>query len=315
MSSNPALVAHSYMFIGLAVNIWLYGIMTTQVYLYYKDYPKRVLLSASPLKYDANSIIIGNRDKIWLKALVAALTLADTLNTVFLFVYLYNSLILHYNDPPYLGDPDWIFATDPALTSHPVAAILTAVDVVKSTSFEEFRKFKTLVIIWLAAEALGDLTITGILVTYLDYSDWVRYLAKWTASSIQLCAIKALRELPDVNTKLKNGLAILYNGFSLEVTSDAPTLSDERSQLSSMPPMRFNTRPLEIFTSSESHEFRDADYPIIPSRSLGGGGVIKRKISQNGHDSPSINSGECSGEIHGTKRVSAAETLVGDPRV
>ncbi|KAF9491449.1 hypothetical protein BDN71DRAFT_1452894 [Pleurotus eryngii] len=176
---NPAEIAHSYMLIGLFLNIWLYGIMTTQVYLYYMEYPK---------------------DKWWIKSLVAILLLADTLNALFLCIYVYKSLITNFNNPEFLADPDWIFATDPALTGIIAAivqlffswrikvltsnngifvvvvvcalvglagALFTAVEVTKSVSFEEFRRFKWAVIVWLCSEAFGDLVITGTLVTFL----------------------------------------------------------------------------------------------------------------------------------------------------
>lgn len=51
-----------------------------------------------------------------MKLYVAVLFFADTLNTVFDFVYMYRSLIMHFGDVAVLGNADWVFATDPALT-------------------------------------------------------------------------------------------------------------------------------------------------------------------------------------------------------
>ncbi|PBK74813.1 hypothetical protein ARMSODRAFT_1013799 [Armillaria solidipes] len=108
---TPAEVAHGPMLIGFVFNVLLYGIMIAQVYLYYVTYKK---------------------DKTWMKAYVAVLFFADSLNTVFDFVYMYRSLIVHFGklitkwftntanrsigDVAFLGKADWVFATDPALT-------------------------------------------------------------------------------------------------------------------------------------------------------------------------------------------------------
>ncbi|KAK0503976.1 hypothetical protein EDD18DRAFT_1344868 [Armillaria luteobubalina] len=114
---TPAEVAHGPMLIGFVFNVLLYGIMIAQVYLYYVTYKK---------------------DKTWMKAYasycpsVAVIFFADSLNTVFDFVYMYRSLIVHFGkliitwftntanrglgDVAFLGTADWVFGTDPALT-------------------------------------------------------------------------------------------------------------------------------------------------------------------------------------------------------
>ncbi|KAK0221878.1 hypothetical protein IW262DRAFT_1551701 [Armillaria fumosa] len=114
---TPAEVAHGPMLIGFVFNVLLYGIMIAQVYLYYVTYKK---------------------DKTWMKAYashhpsVAVLFFADSLNTIFDFVYMYRSLIVHFGklitmwftntanrslgDVAFLGSADWVFGTDPALT-------------------------------------------------------------------------------------------------------------------------------------------------------------------------------------------------------
>ncbi|KAJ2936301.1 hypothetical protein H1R20_g794, partial [Candolleomyces eurysporus] len=151
---NPALIAHGPILIGFTLNASLYGIMITQVYIYFTAY-----------KYD----------RPFLKFLVVFLLVADTANTVFDFLYLYNVLILHFGDFALLEKADWLFATDPALTgiiatvvqlffawrvrvltknwflvsivvvlaiSGAVGAIVTAFEVGKTPNFVDFRKFK-----------------------------------------------------------------------------------------------------------------------------------------------------------------------------
>ncbi|KAJ8080469.1 hypothetical protein PM082_017302 [Marasmius tenuissimus] len=98
---GAAEIAHGPMFIGLLVNVLLYGIMITQVYLYFSSYKK---------------------DKTWIKLFVLLLLLCDTVNSVFDSVYLYGSLILHFNEVEYLGKANWVFATDPVMTA--IIAIL-----------------------------------------------------------------------------------------------------------------------------------------------------------------------------------------------
>lgn len=176
---NPALIAHAQMFIGFFINVLLCGIMTTQVYLYGVTY---------------------KRDPMWIKIAVALIFVADLLQTGFLFGYLYRSLIIYYAQAEVLGQADWIFATDPALTgliamavqfffawrvkvltknwyfsciiialatAGGVAGVLTAFEVGRTPTFTEFQNFKATVIVWLAAEAVCDVVITVILVWYL----------------------------------------------------------------------------------------------------------------------------------------------------
>ncbi|KAF5345514.1 hypothetical protein D9758_012036 [Tetrapyrgos nigripes] len=92
---GPAEIAHGPMYIGFLFNVLLHGIMITQIYLYYSHFKK---------------------DQPWMKIFVAGLFIADSLNTVFDAVYLYDSLVKHFDDVSYLGRATWVFATDPALT-------------------------------------------------------------------------------------------------------------------------------------------------------------------------------------------------------
>lgn len=176
---NVAEVAHGPMLVGFTLNACLYGIMITQVYIYFTS---------------------SNKDRTWMKYFVVFLLVADTVNTVFDFLYLYKSLIINFGDSAFLAKADWLFATDPALTgiiacvvqlffawrirvlthnwlcvglvficaiSGGVAGIVTAYETGTVPNFVDFRHFKAVVIIWLAAESVGDLLITSILVWYL----------------------------------------------------------------------------------------------------------------------------------------------------
>ncbi|CAA7263412.1 unnamed protein product [Cyclocybe aegerita] len=151
---GPAEIAHGPMFIGFIFNVLLYGIMITQVYLYFTTFKK---------------------DQTWMKIFVFVLFIADTVNTVFDSIYLYRSLIVHFGGDSHLATANWLFATDPAITgliaslvqfffawrvliltrSTPLAtavilgslaggagAVAAAIEVGRTPQFVEFRRFK-----------------------------------------------------------------------------------------------------------------------------------------------------------------------------
>ncbi|KAJ7607355.1 hypothetical protein FB45DRAFT_948141 [Roridomyces roridus] len=176
--TGPAEVAHGPMFLGLSMNILLYGIMITQTYLYFTTY---------------------KRDPLYIKLYVAVLMVADTLNTSFMTAYLYSSLVVHFNDATYLAKANWVFATDPAMTGligamvqlfyawrirtltnkNSIAALTilcalanafgglaTAAAIAFVPEFAHFQKFQATVICWLLSAAVGDVIITTTLVTF-----------------------------------------------------------------------------------------------------------------------------------------------------
>ncbi|KIN97279.1 hypothetical protein M404DRAFT_160698, partial [Pisolithus tinctorius Marx 270] len=73
-------------FIGLTVNIFLYGVLTTQVYLYFTAYKK---------------------DRPWLKILVVILYIADTFNCIISIYYIYDALVSHFGDEANLLRASW----------------------------------------------------------------------------------------------------------------------------------------------------------------------------------------------------------------
>ncbi|KIY71204.1 hypothetical protein CYLTODRAFT_487422 [Cylindrobasidium torrendii FP15055 ss-10] len=197
MAKGPAEVAHGPMLIGFVFNILLYGIMMTQVYLYYVTF-KRFVFQPPPV-VKANGRLLF-RDHIWMKLFVALLFVLDTLNAAFDFAYMYESLVIHFGDIPFLNNADWVFATDPVLTgiiaclvqlffvwrikvltgnylfvavvtlatlAGCAGGIATTVEVIQQPRFTLFQNFKSVVILWLAAECVADISITGILVWHL----------------------------------------------------------------------------------------------------------------------------------------------------
>ncbi|KAJ7042962.1 hypothetical protein C8F04DRAFT_58729 [Mycena alexandri] len=178
MMKGPAEVAHGPMFLGLTMNILLYGIMITQIYLYMTTY---------------------KRDPLFIKLYVAALMLADTLNTGFMVAYLYESLIIHFDDLAYLARANWVFATDPAMTgiigsgvqlfyawrihtltgnlwivglictcalTNAFGGLASAAAIAFVPQFSHFQEFQVPVICWLMSAAVGDVIITATLVRF-----------------------------------------------------------------------------------------------------------------------------------------------------
>ncbi|KAF8125656.1 hypothetical protein K438DRAFT_1891785 [Mycena galopus ATCC 62051] len=177
---QPSQVTHGPMFIGFLFNASLYGAMLVQSYLYFKTFQS---------------------DKMWIKAFVAGILLLDTLNTAFDFAYLYDSLIIHFDDDSYLVRATWLFAMDPILTAliaclgqlfyawrvkvltanlwftllvvgcalaGLAGGIATTIEVLLTPEFSEFAHFKSTVIVWLGAECIADILITFFLVKHLS---------------------------------------------------------------------------------------------------------------------------------------------------
>jgi len=86
MTKRPAEIALGPMFIGTVFNTILFGIMITQVYLYFDSYKK---------------------DRTWLKCFVLFLFLADAINAAFDLVYVYDALIINFNNVEYLVAANW----------------------------------------------------------------------------------------------------------------------------------------------------------------------------------------------------------------
>ncbi|KAJ7485408.1 hypothetical protein FB451DRAFT_1431392 [Mycena latifolia] len=178
-SYGPAEVAHGPLFIGFFFNVLLYGIMLIQTYFYFTTFPS---------------------DKMWTKVFVACVFVLDTLNTIFDFAYLYDCLITHFDDVPYLARATWLFATDPVMTAiiaflvqlfyvwrvkvltgnvwlvlfilacavaGLAGGIATTIEVLLEPRFLDFIHFKSVVIVWLVGECACDIIIASILVLHL----------------------------------------------------------------------------------------------------------------------------------------------------
>jgi len=176
---NIVPVVHGPIVIGTIFNVLLYGISLTQTFFYISHF---------------------KQDKWFMKTLVLVIFVADTMNTVFDVVYVYDSLILHYDDPAAIANANWVFATDPAMGSliasmvqiffawrvkvitgniwimivllfgsivSGLGGVATSIAIGIVPNFLEFQRFKAPVIVWLVSSALVDVTITGFLTWHL----------------------------------------------------------------------------------------------------------------------------------------------------
>ncbi|EKM79469.1 hypothetical protein AGABI1DRAFT_114029, partial [Agaricus bisporus var. burnettii JB137-S8] len=172
-------IVHGPLFLGTAFNVLLYGISITQTYLY---------------------LTSSKEDKWFIKYFVYFLFITDTIHTVFTLVYLYDSLIKNFGNVPYLETANWIFSTDPALTGIIGGAVqaffswrvkvltrntflslfilfcsvisffmglATAAAIAFIPKFNEFQRFRIVVILWLGSSCIADIVITTTMVLYL----------------------------------------------------------------------------------------------------------------------------------------------------
>ncbi|RDX53862.1 hypothetical protein OH76DRAFT_1342939 [Lentinus brumalis] len=163
-------------FIGVVLNIALYGIMVTQTYLYFHVY---------------------KRDRTWMKLLVFLLFICDTVNCCFDVAFLYMPLINNFGDNDAISRASWGERASDAfiaalvqfffawrvkvLTSNIFTVCVicfcsfaqlcgglgTSIAVVRVPEFVHFQKFQVIVIIWLAFSAVADTIITAALVWHL----------------------------------------------------------------------------------------------------------------------------------------------------
>ncbi|KAL4253774.1 DUF6534 domain-containing protein [Abortiporus biennis] len=228
--TNPASLAHGPGLIGTFLNVFLYGVMVSQTFMYFTTYV---------------------HDKTWMKLLVATLFIADTINCVFDIYWIYDSLINHFSDPDVLLTGNWVFATDPAmvgtistivqlffawrvkvLTDNIWAVILiiatslcsvlggigTSIGIRIVPQFDEFQKFQAIVIVWLIGAAVCDVAITISLSWYLrrhktGFSNTDGILNKIIRLTVQNGLLTAIWAVIDLITFLvtDTGLHLAFN--------------------------------------------------------------------------------------------------------
>ncbi|THU76490.1 hypothetical protein K435DRAFT_704764, partial [Dendrothele bispora CBS 962.96] len=154
-------------FIGWMFNLFSLGILTVQGYMYMKTYQK---------------------DRLWIKIFVAVLMLINYLNTIFMSMYLYDTLVVHFGNTDNVLHVHWrkssikvgiaavyvqLFfvwrikvLTGSFLTSGAIL-IPTIAGFVGAMASAATLRPGARVIVWLIGATVSDLMITFILVTYL----------------------------------------------------------------------------------------------------------------------------------------------------
>uniref|UniRef100_A0A0W0FTR3 Uncharacterized protein n=1 Tax=Moniliophthora roreri TaxID=221103 RepID=A0A0W0FTR3_MONRR len=79
--------SHGPLFIGAILTILLFGISVTQTCVYWSTY---------------------NKDHWFLRYFVLLLFIADAVHCVFITIYLYDSVIIHFGDVAFLAAPNWV---------------------------------------------------------------------------------------------------------------------------------------------------------------------------------------------------------------
>ncbi|KDQ62488.1 hypothetical protein JAAARDRAFT_189808 [Jaapia argillacea MUCL 33604] len=228
--TSPAVPVHGPAFIGIIFNILLYGIMITQTFVYFNAYKS---------------------DKLWMRAFVLVLFIADTANTVLNCAWLYDTIIVQFGNVTALESANWVFATDPAitaiiaflvqsffawrikvLTSNVWAWLLvaflslaqmfggigTAIAVGIVPEFVHFQKFQVIVVIWLACSALCDAVITCIMTWHLrshktGFAATDQFVDKIIRLTVQTGMITALIAIADLIAFLASDSG-LHLGFN-----------------------------------------------------------------------------------------------------
>jgi len=293
--SSPASIALGPSLIGVFLNIFLYGIMVAQCFMYYSKYQK---------------------DKLWVQALVLVLLLSDTINCVFDVWWIYDTLITNFGNFDALGRGNWVFATDPAMVginativqlffawrvkvltnkTWVVSAIVftsfgsfigsfaTAAAVHWVPRFQDFQKVQGLVSLWLGSTAACDVAITIALTWHLqrhktgvsETDDILNKIIRLTMSNGLVTALWALANLiaflassTGLHLVFNLPLAKLYTNSLMSSLNARAGLRDQTSEnansksLSAIAARRAEVVSLptgpEIFVHVESHEMTDA---------------------------------------------------------
>ncbi|CAE6346172.1 unnamed protein product [Rhizoctonia solani] len=223
--------------IGTFLNVWLYGILVTQVTLYYSVY---------------------KRDATWIKLLVAWIMLLDTLNSIFDMGFVYRYSITLFGDFPAQLHSHWFFhMVQPAIYTAPLmtvtiaattqgffawrinrltgskwvswaialvllvqfaAGAATTVGAWQVVDFTRFGELKAQISLWLVSSALADVIITVVLTWYLHthrtgFSKTEDLIARLIRLTVQTGLITTLWALVDLIMYLAvpNPLHLLFN--------------------------------------------------------------------------------------------------------
>lgn len=230
MPLTAAGISFGPLLVGFAVNTILYGALVTSGLVYFSSF---------------------KNDGPWIRLLVSTLLLLCTANVVLQFVFLNDTLIIHFGDQYSLTRANWVFSLLPGiagvvsslvqfffawririLTSSvwPVgimvilasAAFLcgigTTVAINMVPMFAQFHRFEIVFVVGLASSALDNLLITGLLVRSLSehktgFMDTDHIIKKIIRVTLQTGLLTAIWTLIDlaVYVALTDGMHLVFN--------------------------------------------------------------------------------------------------------
>ncbi|EJU01656.1 hypothetical protein DACRYDRAFT_53157 [Dacryopinax primogenitus] len=217
MAAGPAIDASwGAVLIGVFLAIFLYGLLTLQVYVYHDMFP---------------------RDVWWLKLVVASVWILDTLHTVFISHLVYTNLITNFGDYEAIEHNGWSFNINVLITTF-VAAIsqvffihrcwrCTIFNTIASsvillfacvqfafgslcthltfilTNYSQFLEYKWAVDTWLGSAAVTDILVSCALVRSLLMKrnevqrtrNLIEKLIRWTVTTGLITSVWALLDL------------------------------------------------------------------------------------------------------------------------
>ncbi|KAG1729852.1 uncharacterized protein EDB91DRAFT_1158837 [Suillus paluster] len=260
--------------VGFVLNTILYGALVTSVLLYFSSFKS---------------------DGGWIRLLVTTLWLLSTVNVILEFVFLYDTLIIHFGDENALSRANWVFSLLPGITGTistlvqlffawririltssvwlvgiivflATAAFLcgigTTIAINMVPVFTQFHRFEVVFVIGLASSAVDNLLITGLLVRSLrehktGFMDTDHIIKKIIRVTLQTGLLTAIWTLIvlAVYIALTNGMHLVFN----QSLAQFHTIS-----LMSTLVARPRDNPYTDFTvvNGEQSERRDDHFPL-----------------------------------------------------
>ncbi|KAF8580207.1 hypothetical protein K439DRAFT_318635 [Ramaria rubella] len=142
---------------GVFIGIFLYGILTLQMYMYYQRYPK---------------------DNLYLKSIVAVIWTFDTVHTVFITHMVYTYLVTGFGDYTALGENIWSFNAHVFITT--IVACISQVFFVHRCWMLDRGRLNTVVSIFILLVALVQF-VFGMICTVLtfrltEFAQFLKYI-------------------------------------------------------------------------------------------------------------------------------------------
>ncbi|KAG2146097.1 uncharacterized protein EDB93DRAFT_1149660 [Suillus bovinus] len=230
MPLTTAGISFGPLLVGFAINAILYGALVTSGLVYFSSF---------------------KNDGLWIRLLVSTLLLLCTANVILQFVFLNDTLIIHFGDQYALSRANWVFSLLPGisgivsslvqfffawririLTSSvwPIGIMVilastaflcgigTTIAINMVPVFTQFHRFEVVFVVGLTSSALDNLLITGLLVRSLrehktGFMDTDHIIKKIIRVTLQTGLLTAIWTLVDlaIYIALTDGMHLVFN--------------------------------------------------------------------------------------------------------